>query len=980
VSSANIQIQVLGELEVRAGAEDRPLPRSRKTRALLGYLTLTGRAHRREQLCDLFWDVTDDPRAALRWSLTKLRKVLEAPGGSCLSATRTHVQVQIAPELVDIGVLKAAARRGFEALPSAELEALAARCRGELLEGLLLPDFDTFEGWLEAERAEARTLHARLRHALVSRLADEPERALPHARAWLARSGSEEARGWVERLSATIEASPARAQRSPAAAAAPPVARAPQAAPGRALIGRDREIGRLLLIADESRAQRSGRVVIVTGEPGMGKTRLCEELRQRLEPQAPYVLEGVFHEAERHRPLAPFLDALRGALPARGVASTESAALDRDQLFDTIAGLIRRQAEERGLGLLWLDDAHLADPSSSELLHYLVRTAARSPLCTVLCCRPAELTDNVELSRALAASRRRQLVEELSLRPLAPDALLALARAEAPDVSLEHLPEDSAGNPLVALEMARAQRSGEDLPRGLSELVLARLASLPEAAALLVRWGAVLERGPVDVLEQVCREQIAGFVDALETAVRYAFVQLDASGAAFAMTHALLRRVVYDDISAVRRAAMHRRVVAVLEARAQQADVSALMAHHATRAERPDLAARALLEGARSSARVGGKSEASALADRALAVAAELGSNDALDVELGALLVLTEVRRTEQPEHLVSRLTELGLRALEHGRSEDARRAFHAASNLRWEAGTARDGYGMARQAWQASRVGNRIGQARASATMAMCLAFMEKELPEAQAILHEAEALTRAEGHPGEPVELVLARGSLHLHAGRWPEARRDGADARVLARAAHNGLQEAAALQMSMQVEYAAGQSQAAAAAAEALAQVCLRIREGGEAPLAAACLALLGPELGAQRPALERALEQLRQLDDKRRFAWAANRWAQREHTLGALATAGELSRRALEAARAVEAWSEAAIAACELMALAWGSADDPAYAEAEVLLAELEAQRTLSFEARRAIERATSLSGAPPPPVFPAQEPFAWNLSS
>jgi predicted ATPase len=841
-----------------------------------------------------------------------------------------------------------------------------------------LPDFDAFEAWLEAERAEARTLHARLRHTLVSRLADEPERALPHARAWLARSGSDEARGWVERLSAAIEASPARGQ--PAPPPTPPAPAPRRAAPGRALIGRDRELSRLLLIADEARAQRSGRVVLVTGEPGMGKTRLCEELRLRLEPQTPYVLEGVFHEAERHRPLAPFLDALRGVLPARSVPGAEPATLDRDQLFDTIAGLIRHQAEERGLGLLWLDDAHLADPSSAELLHYLVRTAARSPLCTVLCCRPAELTDNVELSRALGASRRRQLVEELSLRPLLPDALLALARTEAPGVSLEHLPEDSAGNPLVALEMARARRSGETLPGGLSDLVLARLASLPEAAAQLVRWSAVLERGPVDVLEQVCREQLSGFVDALETAVRYAFVQVDASGAAFAMTHALLQRVVYDDISAVRRAAMHRRVVCVLEARAQHADQSALMAHHATRAERPDLAARALLEGARSSARVGGKREACALADRALALAAELGSEDALDVELGALLVLTEVRRTEQPEQLVSRLTELGLRVLERGRSEDARRAFHAASALRWEAGTARDGYGMARQAWQASRVGNRLGQARASATMAMCLALMEKELPDAQAILYEAEALTRAEGHPSEPVELVLARCSLHLHAGRWPEARRDGADARVLARAAHNGLQEAAALQMSMQVEYAAEQSAAAAAAAEALAQVCLRIREGGEAPLAAACLALLAPELAAARPALERSLEQLRQLDDKRRFAWAANRWARREHAFGASSAAGELSRRALAAARVVEAWSEAAIAACELMLLAGGAADDPAYAEAEAALAELEAQRTLSFEAQRAVERATSLSGVPAPPATPAQEPFVWSSSS
>lgn len=101
MSPASIEIQVLGELSVRSGAAERPLPRSRKTRALLGYLALTGRAHRREQLCDLFWDVTDDPRAALRWSLSKLRKVLERPGAPCLIAPRTHVHVQLASGALD---------------------------------------------------------------------------------------------------------------------------------------------------------------------------------------------------------------------------------------------------------------------------------------------------------------------------------------------------------------------------------------------------------------------------------------------------------------------------------------------------------------------------------------------------------------------------------------------------------------------------------------------------------------------------------------------------------------------------------------------------------------------------------------------------------------------------------------------------------------------------------------------------------------
>src|SRR5690606_15615521 len=123
---------------------------------------------------------------------------------------------------------------------------------------------------------------------------------------------------------------------------------------------------RLGLIADGARSQRTQRVVLVLGEPGMGKTRLLEELRRRFAALAPSSIDATFYEAERQRPLAPFLDAAREAELALPLSGADAAA-DREQLFEALAGLIRRGAEERGLGVLSLDDAHLADPSSCEL-------------------------------------------------------------------------------------------------------------------------------------------------------------------------------------------------------------------------------------------------------------------------------------------------------------------------------------------------------------------------------------------------------------------------------------------------------------------------------------------------------------------------------------------------------------------------------------------------------------------------------------
>src|SRR6185503_9944544 len=91
--------------------EGRPvaLPASKKTRALLGYLAVTGRSHTREELCDLLWQGPDDPRAALRWSLTKLRNAL---GAEALEADRERIA--LANVRTDLSAVRDALRSGIE--------------------------------------------------------------------------------------------------------------------------------------------------------------------------------------------------------------------------------------------------------------------------------------------------------------------------------------------------------------------------------------------------------------------------------------------------------------------------------------------------------------------------------------------------------------------------------------------------------------------------------------------------------------------------------------------------------------------------------------------------------------------------------------------------------------------------------------------------------------------------------------------------
>src|SRR5690606_29575003 len=90
-----LELSLIGEIAVRRDAQEVSLPGSAKTRALLAYLAATGREHRRESLCSLFWNVPDDPKGALRWSLSKLRQAVDEPDRARLLADRETVRLDL---------------------------------------------------------------------------------------------------------------------------------------------------------------------------------------------------------------------------------------------------------------------------------------------------------------------------------------------------------------------------------------------------------------------------------------------------------------------------------------------------------------------------------------------------------------------------------------------------------------------------------------------------------------------------------------------------------------------------------------------------------------------------------------------------------------------------------------------------------------------------------------------------------------------
>jgi len=157
-------------------------------------LALTRRKHRREDLCQIFWDVPDDPRGALRWSLGKIRPFIDDPEYPRLVADRQTVE--LLTEAIDTDFFAAQACGGAGAPATGELTRVASSFRGPLLADLDLPSNSEFHSWLLGLREDARKLQSQILRALTERLATSPQEALPYARE-LVRIDPYDERGWA---------------------------------------------------------------------------------------------------------------------------------------------------------------------------------------------------------------------------------------------------------------------------------------------------------------------------------------------------------------------------------------------------------------------------------------------------------------------------------------------------------------------------------------------------------------------------------------------------------------------------------------------------------------------------------------------------------------------------------------------------------------------------------------------------------------
>jgi DNA-binding SARP family transcriptional activator/Tfp pilus assembly protein PilF len=175
-----LQLRLLGPLDLSRDGHPLDLPASRKLRAILAYLALAPRATSRHRLCELFLVTASNPRAELRWYLSKLRAVV---GAACLRLAEDSVRLELVEGDIDARRVQRAMRTGVDTLSAQRARELEASFRGEFLEGLEIDHCPEFMGWVLAQRRRFRATRLALLERL-SRCVPDDE-AVGHIEKWL---------------------------------------------------------------------------------------------------------------------------------------------------------------------------------------------------------------------------------------------------------------------------------------------------------------------------------------------------------------------------------------------------------------------------------------------------------------------------------------------------------------------------------------------------------------------------------------------------------------------------------------------------------------------------------------------------------------------------------------------------------------------------------------------------------------------------
>jgi DNA-binding SARP family transcriptional activator len=701
---ARMRITLCGRVSIAAPpSEAITLTRSQVQLCLAVLVAERHRGIEREELSDILWPAAmpEHWQGALRGVITKLRRSFERAGiQDPIERAGSRLQLRVIDVVVDVEDAARQVRAAGAALDAGDTHTAEARAAAaaELVAATYLPRVDV--PWANSHRAEVEHLRQRARRLLArcrlelgrpasaadilhQLLSDDPfddESQLLLARTFAAEGDRLRAISSLDTYASALQAdlgvgpgaehlalrrelANAHAEETSDASPVAEAADSPARTTAR-LYGRDDEhdlLVRSVLDRGPSDATESTgvRIVVVDGEPGVGKTALVDSVAARVDHAGNLVLWGSCnpHGTAPYQPVtealvgaigdarwAPAVDAVRpriAALLGDGV-DTERPAAVRPALFGAAGEALRRLASEPTLWVV--EDAQWATDDTLELLKHLVNTATDVSVTLVLTRRHS----TPSLSLALEDLGRSVPVQEVHLGGLDASAIEAwLADADEPLVRWgPRVHERTGGNPLFVQHLVDAMQRGaidapDDLPLALRSVLDDRVASVSGDAELVLSVAAVHGSPvPTSVVETISGLDESALAAALEQLTRRGLV-VRRGPDRLSISHDLVETAALERLDEHKRFWLHRRVATVLESSGPSRPAAAEIARHHLAAGDVDGedARRWSIEAARQALAIAAWASSAHHADDALAV------SPIVEDRIEALLILARARR-----------------------------------------------------------------------------------------------------------------------------------------------------------------------------------------------------------------------------------------------------------------------------------------------------------------------------------------------